>query len=144
MCGGGGGEETYIVHIAEPFFLSDLCLANCIFDKIKSFHVIDDESPLQTIKAAIKQFTTIISDYVMVPFPPALYGLGKALSILHRQAEALKKAKEGLKLLPSYHLPSSLTWPGTNEVITEALVQNVEVRHMTDHVTTYVYTVLIM
>ena len=63
----------------------------------------------------------------MIPFPPALYGLAKALAKLHRHSEALEKTKEGLKLLSSYHLPSSLNWPGTNEVLTEALAQNVEV-----------------
>ena len=63
----------------------------------------------------------------MVIFPPALYGLGKALAQLHRHFEALEKAKEGLELLPSYHLPVSMHWPGTDEIITEALAQNVEV-----------------
>ena len=83
----------------------------------------------QSLEAAVTQFTTIVEKKdLMVPFPPALYGLGKALAKLHRHGDALEKAKEGLKLLPSYHLPVSLTWPGTNEVLTEALAQNVEVR----------------
>ena len=73
------------------------------------------------------QFTIILEQYSMVIFPPALYGLGKALAQLHRHFEALEKAKEGLELLPSYHLPVSLTWPGTDEILAEALAQNVEV-----------------
>ena len=76
---------------------------------------------------AVVQFTVILEDYKMVIFPPALYGLGKALAQLHRHTEALEKAKEGLELLPSYHLPASMTWPGTNEILSEALSQNVEV-----------------
>ena len=81
----------------------------------------------QNTETAIVQFTIILEQYNTVIFPPALYGLGKALAQLHRHFEALEKAKEGLELLPSYHLPVSLTWPGTNEIMTEALVQNVEV-----------------
>lgn len=73
------------------------------------------------------QFTIILEQFSKVIFPPALYGLGKALAQLHRHFEALDKAKEGLELLPSYHLPVSLHWPGTNEIMTEALAQNVEV-----------------
>ena len=86
----------------------------------------------QTTETAVVQFTIILEQYGMVIFPPALYGLGKALAQLHRHFEALEKAKEGLELLPSYgnHLPVSLTWPGTNEVMTEALVQNVEVCYL--------------
>ena len=82
----------------------------------------------QTTKLAIAQFNIILEQYGMVIFPPALYGLGKALAQLHRHFEALDKAKEGLELLPSYHLPVSLHWPGTDEIMTEALAQNVEVR----------------
>ena len=81
----------------------------------------------QSTEAAVVQFTTILEKYCKVVFPPALFGLGKALAQLHRHLEALEKAKKGLELLPSYHLPVSLTWPGTNEVITEALAHNVEV-----------------
>ena len=83
----------------------------------------------QSLVAAVNQFTIIVEKKdLMVPFPPAFYGLGKALAKLHCHGDALEKAKEGLKLLPDYHLPVSLTWPGTNEVLTEALAQNVEVR----------------
>ena len=94
----------------------------------------------QNSETAVVQFTTILEKYSKVVFPPALYGLGKALAQLHRHLEALDKAKEGLELLPSYHLPVSLTWPGTNEVITDALAHNVEVyvsvcSHVIDHVT---------
>ena len=81
----------------------------------------------QATEEALTQFTTITEKYFMVPFPPALFGMGKALAQLHCHLEALEKAKEGLKLLPSYHLPASLTWPGTSEVLNEALAQNVEV-----------------
>ena len=76
----------------------------------------------------------------MVIFPPALYGLGKALAQLHRHFEALEKAKEGLELLPSYHLPVSMHWPGTDEIITEALAQNVEVHVCT--FTVYVHVLV--
>ena len=83
----------------------------------------------QSLEAAVSQFMTIVEKKdLMVPFPPAFYGLGKALAKLHRHGDALDKAREGLKLLRNYHLPVSLTWPGTNEVLTEALAQNVEVR----------------
>ena len=82
----------------------------------------------QTTEAAVVQFTIILEQYDMIIFPPALYGLAKALVRLHRHFEALEKAKEGLELLPSYHLPVSLHWPGTDEIMTEALAQNVEVK----------------
>ena len=83
----------------------------------------------QTLEAAVTQFTIIVEKKdLMVPFPPAFYGLGKALAKLHRHGDALEKAKEGLMLMPNYHLPVSMTWPGTNEVLTEALAHNVEVR----------------
>ena len=73
------------------------------------------------------QFSTILKDFETIAFPPAFYGLGKALMQLHRHSEAVEKAKEGLSLLPNYHLPVSLMWPGTNEVLQETLSQNVEV-----------------
>ena len=59
-------------------------------------------------------FTTIVGKkdlIAMVPFPPpALHGFGMALAKLHRHGDALEKAKEGLNLLPSYHLQTA--WPG--------------------------------
>ena len=90
------------------------------------FHLVPPH--FQATEAAIDQFTIIVKEYESIAFPPAFYGLGKALVRLHRHSEALDKAKEGLSLLPNYHLPVSLTWPGTTEVIQETLSHNTEVR----------------
>jgi len=59
-------------------------------------------------------------------FPPAYYGMGKSLVLLHRHNEALAMVKEGLELLPHYHL-IQLFWPGTTEGIQECHPQDIEV-----------------
>ena len=59
-------------------------------------------------------------------FPPAYYGMGKSLVLLHRHQEALATVKSGVELLPHYHL-MQLLWPGTSEAIQECHSQDIEV-----------------
>lgn len=60
-------------------------------------------------------------------FVPAHWGAARALVLLHRHSRALLTARNGLEQLPLVKLPPNFTWPGTSKIMTEALLQNVEV-----------------
>lgn len=73
----------------------------------------------------MSQFNLLLTDYPLFPFPPAYYGLGKALALLHNHSEARLHVKKGLDLLPSYR-SRPLTWPGTSSDIVECIPHDIE------------------
>ncbi len=81
----------------------------------------------QSAELALREFQTILEDYHSMHFVPAHWGAARALVLLHRHSRALLTARNGLEQLPLVKLPSNFTWPGTSNIMTEALVQNVEV-----------------
>ncbi len=62
-------------------------------------------------------------------FVPAHWGAARALVLLHRHSHALLTARNGLEQLPLVKLPPNFTWPGTSKIMSEALLQNIEVRN---------------
>ena len=66
-------------------------------------------------------------DYSYSSFPPAYYGIGRSLVLLHRHSEALESVKKGIGFLSSHHLVL-LTWPGTSVHIGECHLQDIQVR----------------
>ena len=82
--------------------------------------------PLQDADMAMTQFNHIITNHLF-NFPPAYYGVGKALVLLHNHTEARVHIKRALELLPSYRA-APLTWPGTSTIMVECMPHDVEVR----------------
>ena len=68
----------------------------------------------------------IITDYSFLVFPPAHYGMGKCLVLLHNHSEAHMHIKKGLELLSSYRM-MPLMWPGMSLHIMEIMPYDIEV-----------------
>ena len=84
-------------------------------------------SSLQDAETALVHFNTVLTCDSFSTFPPAYYGIGRSLYVLHRHSEALDSVRKGISFLSSFRL-IELTWPGTSVDMVECHPDEVEVK----------------
>ena len=81
----------------------------------------------QSAELALKEFQTILEQHRHMHFVPAHWGAARALVLLSRHSHALLTARNGLEQLPLVKIPPNFTWPGTDIVMEQVLLPNIEV-----------------